>query len=269
MIFLPTDDFEDFLFDFDDDLKAHHSIQCSPSPGKDLLVSSLPIESLLKEKKKNFCYDVSSSGKLCKEHVHNLHDSSHRLWKWRPQQGKSSCSHCTAAAWDTPMHMELGSKHGERNEHKLPETQEVFIWAESLLPYRLCLLRNKIGLFDDTSDYIWNESLCVCISCLCLGIKRSRLMKNVLQHLSQIHGSTGSGFSIGTFSHPAHMQSSATLRCSVCCRRPHNRMETSQQGLPVFAIRPQLQCKLQTKHSGLCWGKSLPLFSKNNEMVKI
>uniref|UniRef100_A0A8C8S2E3 Leucine rich repeat containing G protein-coupled receptor 5 n=1 Tax=Pelusios castaneus TaxID=367368 RepID=A0A8C8S2E3_9SAUR len=26
-------DFEDFLFDFEEDLKAHHSVQCSPSPG--------------------------------------------------------------------------------------------------------------------------------------------------------------------------------------------------------------------------------------------
>lgn len=34
----PTDerDFEDFLLDFEEDLKAHHSVQCSPSPGMKL-----------------------------------------------------------------------------------------------------------------------------------------------------------------------------------------------------------------------------------------
>jgi len=37
-IFSPADerDFEDFLLDFEEDLKAHHSVQCSPSPGIDL-----------------------------------------------------------------------------------------------------------------------------------------------------------------------------------------------------------------------------------------
>ncbi|XP_054844379.1 leucine-rich repeat-containing G-protein coupled receptor 5 isoform X2 [Eublepharis macularius] len=32
-IFHVHDDFEDFLLDFDEDLKPHHSVQCSPSPG--------------------------------------------------------------------------------------------------------------------------------------------------------------------------------------------------------------------------------------------
>ncbi|XP_077194933.1 leucine-rich repeat-containing G-protein coupled receptor 5 [Paroedura picta] len=32
-VFHTHDDFEDFLLDFDEDLKAHHSVQCSPSPG--------------------------------------------------------------------------------------------------------------------------------------------------------------------------------------------------------------------------------------------
>lgn len=37
-IFSPTDerDFEDFFLDFEEDLKAHHSVQCSPSPGRKL-----------------------------------------------------------------------------------------------------------------------------------------------------------------------------------------------------------------------------------------
>jgi len=37
-IFSPTDerDFEDFFLDFEEDLKAHHSVQCSPSPGMKL-----------------------------------------------------------------------------------------------------------------------------------------------------------------------------------------------------------------------------------------
>lgn len=38
LIFSPTDerDFEDFFLDFEEDLKAHHSVQCSPSPGMKL-----------------------------------------------------------------------------------------------------------------------------------------------------------------------------------------------------------------------------------------